>query len=243
MRRPWFPPEFPPLVTKEGSVETPDSVRALFSSIASRYDLANHLLSGGLDFFWRRRAAAVLKPWAPGAILDLATGSGDLALTLRARFPEARIVGTDFCYPMLARARAKGLASLVAADGLRLPFAEGSFDAVTVAFGLRNMSSWPLALREMRRVLREAGHILILDFSIPPPPWRGLYRAYLHYCLPRLAGVLTGERTAYEYLADSIERFPAGEAMRRLIEENGFAAATAERLTTGIVSLYTARRA
>jgi demethylmenaquinone methyltransferase/2-methoxy-6-polyprenyl-1,4-benzoquinol methylase len=184
----------------------------------------------------------VLEPWGPRAILDLATGSGDLALTLRAHFPEARIVGTDFCYPMLARARSKGLTSLVAADALRLPFAGSVFDAVTVAFGLRNMSSWPLALQEMRRVLKPGGHVLLLDFSIPPRPWRGPYRAYLHHCLPRLAGWLTGERTAYEYLADSIERFPAGGAMRQLLEENGFDAATSERLTTGIVSLYTGRR-
>jgi len=225
-----------------GSIETPDSVRALFASVARRYDLANHLLSGGLDFLWRRRAAAVLRPWTPRAILDLATGSGDLALTLRGHFPGARIVGADFCYPMLSRARAKGLAELVTADALRLPFADETFDAVTVAFGLRNMNSWPLALREMRRVLKSAGHILILDFSIPPFPWRGPYRLYLHRFLPRLAGLLTGERTAYQYLADSIERFPSGGAMARLIEENGFEAATCEPLTTGIVSLYTGRR-
>src|SRR5258707_1182878 len=138
-------------------VQTPESqasfVRALFSSIARRYDLANHLLSGGLDFFWRRRAARLVQAWKPGRILDLATGSGDLALTLRAACPPAVIVGADFCHPMLRVAQAKGLADLVTADGLALPFDDDVFDVVTVAFGLRNMASWPRALAEMRRVL------------------------------------------------------------------------------------------
>jgi len=225
-----------------GSLETPAAVRALFASIAFRYDRANHFLCGGLDWYWRRRAAAVLRPWDPRIILDVATGSGDLALTLRGHFPNARVVGADFCHPMLARARAKGLANLVAADGLLLPFADSAFDAVTIAFGLRNMRSWPLAVREFRRVLKPAGRMLILDFSLPPLPLRGLYRFYLHRCLPRLAGSLTGERGAYQYLAESIERFPRGSAMLRLLKDNGFDAETCEPLTAGIVSLYTARR-
>ena len=217
-------------------------VRAMFSAIAGRYDLANHFLSFGLDFFWRRRAARIVRAWQPERILDLATGSGDLALSLRAACPEARIIGADFCLSMLLVAQRKSLGNLVVADGMALPFADGAFDVLTVAFGLRNMESWPGALAEMARVLKPGGHLLVLDFSVPPVPLRWAYRPYLHHVLPRLAGFLTGEKAAYDYLGDSIEKFPCGPAMCGLIAGAGFADAECERLSGGIVSLYTARR-
>lgn len=223
-------------------MQEPRFVQGLFGAIARRYDLANHLLSGGLDFLWRRRAARIVQSWQPARILDLATGSGDVALSLRRACPSAQIVGADFCVPMLREARAKNSGQVVAADGLALPFAAESFDVVTVAFGLRNMASWPGALAQMHRVLRPGGHVLILDFSVPPAPLRWVYRPYLHHVLPWIAGWLTGERGAYEYLGDSIERFPSGAAMCRLLEEAGFSAPSAERLTGGIVSLYTGSR-
>lgn len=222
-------------------MQEPRFVQGLFGAIARRYDLANHLLSGGLDFLWRRRAARIVRDWQPQRILDLATGSGDVALSLRRACPEAQIVGADFCVPMLREAQRKNSGPVVAADGLALPFAGESFDVVTVAFGLRNMASWPEALKQMHRVLRPGGHVLILDFSVPPAPLRWVYRPYLHRVLPWIAGWLTGERGAYEYLGDSIERFPSGAAMCRLLEDAGFASPSAERLTGGIVSLYTGR--
>ena len=217
-------------------------VRGMFAKIASRYDLANHLLSGGMDFLWRRRAAKLVRGWNPARILDLATGSGDLALTLGAACPAAFIVGADFCHPMLCEAQRKGAANLIVADGMRLPFADETFDALTVAFGLRNMESWSGALREMARVVRRGGHLLVLDFSVPPPPLRWLYRPYLHHVLPRLAALLTREQAAYDYLGDSIEKFPHGPAMCALITEAGFSDARCEPLSGGIVSLYTAKR-
>ena len=217
-------------------------VRAMFAAIAARYDVANHFLSFGLDFLWRRRAARIVRAWQPKRVLDLATGSGDLALALRAACPEALVVGADFCLPMLRVAQGKGLGQLVVADGMRLPLADGAFDVVTVAFGLRNMESWPAALAEMARVLRPGGHLLVLDFSVPPAPLRWAYRPYLHHVLPRLAALLTGEKSAYDYLGDSIEKFPCGPAMGALIAGAGFGEANGERLTGGIVSLYTARR-
>jgi len=222
-------------------LQEPRFVQNLFGAIARRYDLANHLLSGGLDFFWRRQAARIVHAWTPKRILDLATGSGDVALTLRNHCPEAQIVGADFCVPMLHEARRKGSGPVAAADGLALPFATGIFDVVTVAFGLRNMASWPGALSEMHRVLRPGGHVLILDFSVPPPPLRWLYRPYLHRVLPWIAGVLTGERGAYEYLGESIEKFPSGQAMCQLLTSAGFTEPRAERLSGGIVSLYTGK--
>ena len=214
-------------------------VQRLFGAIARRYDLANHLLSGGLDFLWRRRAAKIVRSWAPKAILDLATGSGDLALALAKACPEAEITGADFCLPMLQEAQRKGVKNLVQADGLNMPFADASFDALTIAFGLRNMESWPAGLAEMARVLRPGGHLLVLDFSVPPQPFRGLYRFYLHHILPHLATLLTGEKAAYEYLGDSIETFPQGDAMCALLKDAGFHDTRCLPLSGGIVSLYT----
>jgi demethylmenaquinone methyltransferase/2-methoxy-6-polyprenyl-1,4-benzoquinol methylase len=146
------------------------AVRGMFSSIAKKYDLANHLLSGGMDFLWRARAARLVAGWRPQRILDLATGSGDLALVLKAACPQSMVVGADFCLPMLAEARRKGVEHLVTADGMRLPFADATFDVLTIAFGLRNMESWSGGLGEMGRVLRPGGHLLVLDFSVPAPP-------------------------------------------------------------------------
>ena len=223
-------------------MQNPAKVRGIFSSIAGRYDLANHLLSGGLDFLWRARAAQIVEKWHPHAILDLATGSGDLALALQKKCPDARVVGADFCLPMLLEAARKGLHPLIAADGTRLPLADASFDAVTVAFGLRNMESWPGALREMSRVLTPGGHLLILDFSLPRPPLDTLYRLYLHRVLPLIAGLLTKQRPGYEYLGESIESFPSGQAMLDLISQNGLTAPQAHPLAAGIVSIYTAKK-
>ena len=214
----------------------------MFERVARRYDLANHLLSGGLDFWWRARASEIVRRWQPRQLLDLATGSGDLALTIQNKLPECEITGADFSPEMLAAARRKGLQKTVVADALDLPFAEASFDVVTVAFGLRNMADWPAAIREMARVLRAGGHLLVLDFSLPRGRLRPLYRLYLHRCLPWIAGLVTGERGAYQYLGSSIEKFPSGEAMIRLMEENGFVSGSARSMTGGIVTLYTSTK-
>ena len=214
----------------------------MFRRVARRYDLANHLLSGGLDFSWRARAAEIVTAWAPTRLLDLATGSGDLALTIARSLPEAEITTADFCAEMLETARGKGLTNTVVADAMDLPFADQSFEVVTVAFGLRNMADWAAALSEMARVLRPGGHLLVLDFSLPQGRWQRIYRAYLHYLLPWVAGLVTGERKAYDYLGESIERFPSGAAMCALIEQSGFASATAEPRSGGIVTIYCATK-
>jgi demethylmenaquinone methyltransferase/2-methoxy-6-polyprenyl-1,4-benzoquinol methylase len=220
----------------------PDSVRAMFGRIARRYDLANHLLSGGADFIWRRRAAKIVEHWQPRDVLDLATGSGDVALAIEGRLPKAKIVAADFSPEMLEVARGKGVENTIVADALQLPFEDASFDAITVAFGLRNMADWDRALAEMARVMRRGGHLLILDFSIPTGALRPAYRFYLHRCLPFFASLVTGQREAYDYLGGSIEKFPSGERMIELIERNGFANATAAPLTGGIATIYTAQR-
>ncbi|MDP9253801.1 MAG: ubiquinone/menaquinone biosynthesis methyltransferase [Verrucomicrobiota bacterium] len=214
----------------------------MFGCIARRYDLANHLLSGGTDFLWRARAAKLVERWQPSRVLDLATGSGDLALAIARRLPNAAIVGADFSLEMLAIAREKGVRETVIADALHLPFADRSFDCVTVAFGLRNMADWGAALREMARVLDDEGHLLVLDFSLPASVFRAPYRIYLHHCLPRLAALVTGQRGAYDYLGASIEDFPSGREMLRLIEASGFANANAQPMTGGIVTMYSAEK-
>lgn len=225
----------------DAQTRDPDAVRAMFDGVARRYDLANHLLSGGIDFWWRRRAVQMVADWKPRRVLDLATGTGDLALALARRLPNAEITGADFSPEMLALAAHKGVSRTVVADALDLPFGEGAFDCVTVAFGLRNMADWGVALREMARVLASDGHLLVLDFSIPAPALQPIYRFYLHRCLPTFAALVTGKKDAYDYLGASIEKFPSGPAMARLIEANGFRAARAIPLTGGIATIYCAK--
>lgn len=221
------------------------SIKELFSKIATRYELANHLLCGGMDFWWRHITAREVLKKNPHLILDVATGSGDLAAAILKKIPEAQVTGIDFCNEMLAEAAKKKLHSLSLrqADGMDLPFPAESYDVVTIAFGLRNMESWEQGLREMHRVLRPAGSLFILDFSIPTIPiLKPLYRFYLHHLLPRLAGLITGRSEAYSYMADSIEQFPSGKKMCTLLEQCGFKKVTFKPMTFGIVTLYAAVR-
>jgi len=221
----------------------PESVREMFGGIAHRYDLANHILSCGCDFIWRKRAAQIVAAWNPNAIVDLATGTGDLALALTRALPKSEIIGVDFAEEMLAVAKAKGVRRIVPADALALPFADRSFDCLTIAFGLRNIKDWSAALREMARVLTANGHLLVMEFSLPSMSiWRSLYRIYLHHLLPIFGSFLTRKKTAYDYLGESIEQFPGGEELSRLIEANGFCDVVAKPLTGGIVAIYTATK-
>jgi demethylmenaquinone methyltransferase/2-methoxy-6-polyprenyl-1,4-benzoquinol methylase len=215
----------------------------MFGSIARRYDLANHILSCGADFYWRNRAAQIVANWNPKEIIDLATGTGDLALAIQKKLPEALIVGVDFLPEMLELASRKGLRQTIVADAMKLPSADSSFDCITVAFGLRNMENCGAALREMARILRKGGHLLILEFSLPRfPILRAAYRLYLHRFLPILGSLLTRQKEAYGYLGESIEEFPSGDAMVRLLERNGFHNAAARSLSSGIVTIYTGQK-
>jgi demethylmenaquinone methyltransferase/2-methoxy-6-polyprenyl-1,4-benzoquinol methylase len=220
-----------------------DDVREMFGSIARRYDLANHVLSCGIDFYWRARAADIVASWRPGKIADLATGTGDLALALQKKLPDAEITGVDFLPEMLELARHKGVQHVVLADAMRLPFADGSFDCVTIAFGLRNLENYSAALAEIRRVLNTNGHLLVLEFSLPSIPIvRVAYRFYLHRCLPLIGSCLTQTRSAYDYLGESIEQFPSGNTMCELMRAKGYDSPSFKRLTGGIVTIYTAAR-
>ncbi len=219
-------------------------VRGAFGRIAKRYVLTNHVLSLGIDVLWRRKTAGLVAKETPKIILDLATGSGDLAGQIQSACPEASVLGIDFSLPMLLEASRRGLEQLIVGDGMCLPVEDGAVDVVTVAFGLRNMASWTGAAQEMARVIVSGGVLFVLDFSLPQSGiLRAGYLFYLRQVMPKIAGLLTGERRAYEYLCGSIERFPSGEAMCRMLEKNGFAHASAMPLSLGIATLYIARKA
>lgn len=221
--------------------QNPAFVHRTFSSIASRYVLTNHVLSLGIDVIWRKLVATLVAEVKPKVILDVATGSGDLAMTVQRAIPDATVIGMDFCAPMLMEAKKRGLKNLAVSDGLALPLPDNSVDALTIGYGLRNMADWNKALSEFSRVLRPRGRLVVLDFSLPTTPLLRIpYRFYLHRILPLLAGWLTGNREAYAYLGDSIERFPAGADMLELIEKNGFAAAKWRPQLGGVSSVYSA---
>jgi demethylmenaquinone methyltransferase/2-methoxy-6-polyprenyl-1,4-benzoquinol methylase len=214
-------------------------VRRAFAAIAGRYVLTNHVLSLGIDVLWRKATARAVEALQPKVVLDVATGSGDLAEAIQKACPEATVVGLDFSAPMLQEARKRGLQHLMVADAMNMPIVDGAADVLTVAFGLRNMASWPDALREMSRVLRPGGSLFVLDFSLPTQPlMRKAHLFYLRKVMPKVAGVITGERGAFEYLCNTIEQFPSGENMCQMIRENGFREAKARPLSFGIASLY-----
>ncbi len=230
----------------------PVAVNSMFARIAGRYDLANHLLSLGLDYGWRRTLVRAVNRISPSAVLDLATGSGDVAFALRRGLaPGTRIVGMDFCQPMLDQANVKKSALPVASqanlefqqgDGLALPVPDASFDAVTISFGLRNMADRDRSLREMLRVLRPGGRLFVLEFSQPQAWLRPFYFFYLRRVLPRIAGLITGDRAAYVYLNETIEQFPARDALAAEIRQAGFAEVNARGLTFGTVALHEATK-
>jgi demethylmenaquinone methyltransferase/2-methoxy-6-polyprenyl-1,4-benzoquinol methylase len=225
-------------------------VREMFAGIAARYDLLNHLLSGNTDQRWRRLVAKRLQPALSheGArALDVACGTGDLSLAI-AHATGARVTGTDFCRPMLEIAARKtgGVASeipYVEGDALHLPFADQLFDAVSIAFGLRNLSSVEGGLRELWRVLKPGGRCAVLEFSSPVVPgFRTLFQFYFTRILPRIGGIISGSRGAYEYLPDSVSRFPDQKRLVALMREVGFEQVEYSNLTGGIAALHMGTR-
>lgn len=228
----------------------PVAVNSMFGRIACRYDLANRLLSGGMDVWWRHRLVSAVHRGAPNDMLDLATGSGDVAFALARRLPAStRITGMDFCQPMLDEAEIKKQASAPGryanvtfrqGDGLALPLPDACCDALTISFGLRNLADRDRGLREMRRVLRPGGRLFVLEFSQPQAWFRPLYFFYLRKILPFVAGLVTGDRAAYQYLNETIEQFPNRTALAGEIRAAGFDHVTSSGMTFGIVALHEA---
>ncbi len=224
------------------------NVRQMFGEIAARYDLLNHLLSLNVDRWWRWRTVRRVPPEGDAPILDLCTGTADLALAYcRASGARTTVVGADFCHPMLvvgrekiARARAADRLLLVEADVQFLPFRDNLFQITSIAFGLRNVADADRALHEMVRVLRPGGRAAILEFSMPTfAPLRAIYGLYFRRVLPRLGQWLARNRQgAYNYLPASVAEFDSGEALARRIRAAGFAQVHYQPLSFGIGTLY-----
>ncbi len=223
-------------------------VRRMFGEIAGRYDFLNHLLSLNVDRYWRWRTVRRVPPSAEGPILDVCTGTGDLALAYyRASGGRARIVAADFCHPMLVvgdrkrrDAGANGQLAFVEADAQRLPFPDNYFSIVCVAFGLRNVTATDRGLAEMTRVCRPGGKVAVLEFSLPRwQPFRAVYGWYFRNVLPRIGQALARNRQeAYHYLPASVGEFPSGEALAERLRQAGLAEVVFFPLTLGVATLY-----
>jgi len=233
--------------------EASHKVRAMFSQIAPKYDLLNHLLSLQLDRLWRarvvRRFSTILNR-ADASVLDLCCGTGDLASGL-ARAGKASVIGADFAHPMLVRARAKtaniapsSRILFLEADALQMPFADKSFDLVTTAFGFRNLANYEVGLREIYRMLKPGGAVAILEFTEPPRgAWGDLYKWYFRTILPKIGAAISGDRAAYTYLPKSVERFFRPSEFAALLTAVGYETVDYSVWTFGTVALHTARRA
>lgn len=225
------------------------AVQEMFSSIAPRYDLLNHVLSLNIDrlWWWRtaRRFTGILRdPHA--SVLDLCCGTGDMAFALRQRAPDgAAIYGADFAHPMLTRAREKTRnrkLRWIEADALRLPFGDARFQLVTSAFGFRNLANYDAGLREIHRVLSDGGQVAILDFGEPKGLIGAIYRVYFRHVLPAIGTVISGVRGPYAYLPASVERFPAPEEMLKRMRSAGFSDVSWTSYTFGVAGLYCGRK-
>ncbi|HTY00172.1 MAG TPA: bifunctional demethylmenaquinone methyltransferase/2-methoxy-6-polyprenyl-1,4-benzoquinol methylase UbiE [Bacteroidota bacterium] len=221
-------------------------VQSLFDAIAYRYDLLNHLLSGGVDVYWRRRAAERLRGGAMNDVLDVATGTGDFGLAA-IRIGARKVVGVDIAEAMLERGREKierrGLADrfkLATGEAEKLAFPDASFDAAIVAFGARNFEHLDQGIAEMHRVLRDAGRIVVLEFSKPRLfPFKHVYLFYFRHVLPLIGRYVSGHDQAYSYLPETVMQFPEGENFLQILRDAGFKEVAEERLTFGIATIYT----
>lgn len=224
-------------------------VARMFNELAPVYDLGNHLLSLGLDFRWRKRLAKELGKYQPESVLDLASGTADLAIAIKKRLPEALTVGIDLAAKMLARAGRKiarsgpgGSIALALADVEDLPFADQSFSAASIGFGVRNLEARPRGLSEILRVLRPGGVLAVLEFSMPEKGWfAGFYRIYLGMLLPWIGKILSG-KASYFYLRDTIAEFPSPAEFAAELEAAGFLVKQAASLSRGAVWLYVAEK-
>ncbi len=237
------------MATTQEVDKRPARVAAMFDAIAGRYDLLNHLLSAGCDHLWRVRAIRSLRLTGRESVIDVCTGTADVALAAtRAARGAARVLGVDFSAEMLrlagrkvARRGATGRVVLARGDATRLPVAASSMAGATVAFGIRNVEEPARAIAELFRVLRPGGRLAILEFSIPTAsPVRVLYLPYFRHVLPRIGRAVSGHSSAYTYLPESVGTFIPPAVMVRMLQESGFRQVSASPLTFGIVTLYTA---
>lgn len=230
--------------------EKGELVEAMFDNIAPTYDKLNHRLSWDIDKAWRRKAIGKLAPYAPQSILDVATGTGDLAILSAQLLHPEKIVGVDISDKMMEIGRQKvksmkldGTISLQKDDCMNLSFADESFDAVTAAFGIRNFPDLDRGLKEICRILKKGGHMSIIELTTPVSfPMKQLFRIYSHVILPVYGRLISHDKDAYKYLSATIEAFPQGEQMTEILAKAGFSAVSFQRLTCGICTLYFAKK-
>lgn len=223
----------------------------MFDRIAFRYDFLNRFLSGGIDIYWRRRAIRELSVLRPKYILDVATGTADMAIFMTRYLSPEKITGIDISAGMLeigrqkiARNKLEGKILLQEGDSENIQAPDNTFDAITVAFGVRNFEDLEKGLKEMLRVLRPGGRLVILEFSHPKTPGiRQLYNLYLNIVAPRIGKIVSHSGEAYQYLNDSVKAFPEGTALVRVLESNGYVNTRLKRLSLGICSIYTGEKA
>lgn len=234
---------------KDSSLTKKEQVAEMFDNIAGNYDFLNHFLSIGIDIYWRKRLVKRLKKQAPKDILDVATGTGDLAIAMLKANPE-KVVGIDISNGMLEvgrnKIKNKGLQDIITlqqADSENLPFEDHSFDAVTVSFGARNFENLEKGLSDMCRVLRPGGKLYILEFSQPTLfPFKQIYQFYFKYILPTVGKLISKDDAAYTYLPESVGAFPYGKKLNTIIEKCGYRNAKNHSLSLGIASIYTAEK-
>lgn len=225
-------------------VEKATQVRVMFTNIAPRYDLLNRVLSLGIDRRWRAQAARAALEGKPARVLDVATGTGDLALAMAALAPEVEIIGIDFTKEMLELARAKAQAVGASidfryGDGMALPYEDASMDALTIAYGLRNFADLDAGLREFYRVLRPGGRLVVLEFPPPPEGIVGaVFRGYFQHVLPRIGGWVSRDAGAYRYLPRSVLAFPAPSDLALRMRTAGFASVSYRLQTFGVSALH-----
>lgn len=243
-----YPQEYIKPYGKDGKKS--EQVEQMFDNIAPAYDQLNHTLSLGIDKSWRRKAIDWLKPYRPQRILDVATGTGDFAILACRELQPEHLVGTDISEGMMNVGREKvkkaglsGKISFAREDCTSLSFADHSFDAITVAFGIRNFDDLDKGLSEMCRVLKPGGHLVILELTTPERfPMKQLFAVYSRLVIPTLGKLFSKDNSAYKYLPQTIKAFPQGEVMRGVISRAGFGEVRFRRLTFGICTLYTATK-
>lgn len=217
-------------------------VRRMFAAIAGRYDLMNRLMTGGQDRAWRRNVVEVASLPPGGWLLDVATGTGDIAYEALRQVPDAHVVGVDFTLEMMRigrRKRRQGYVAFVGGDACRLPFPDDTFDVVTSGFGMRNVVDIRAAFAEQRRVARPGGRVVCLEITPPTKGlWGALYRLYFFHLVPFIGGWITGRPDAYAYLPRSTERFPAPESLKAIMEEVGLRHVRYRRLMMGTVAIH-----
>ena len=226
--------------------EKASQVELMFDNIAPTYDKLNHRLSWDIDKGWRRKAIRQLEPFAPKTLLDIATGTGDFAILAAKMLKLEKVIGADISEGMMEIGREKvkaegldGIVSFEKEDCLNLSYADGTFDAITAAFGIRNFADLDKGLKEMQRVLKPGGHLSIVELTTPVTfPMKQLFRIYSHTVLPVYGRLISKDTSAYGYLTKTIEAFPQGERMVEILKKAGFAEAKFKRLTFGICTMY-----